>query len=799
MPASRPPLTAWSIAALVSVALGAGVGTPLRAAEGGEAEIPSAQMQVDAWAAEAQALVEAGNFVRAQEVYRKAQTLAPGDRTVAEGLARVDAILAGKAGNSGDSGEIVRDQLARVEAKVCMDRAELLAQSGRYEAAQHQLVVARRLLSPLKDLAEAQESLAAIARLSVEYADQESAARMERARKSRSLALIEAEQATRQEELRERSRLSERISRIESLRRRQLYELALGHCRKLVRDFPGEPEAEQLFKEVLEAAHKQRKLTRIEQDKELKQEVLERIERDLIPTGFDGLPDYPVDWALRHETGRTITDERVALPAWHEDLQNRMGRRVSFSFEDTDFVEALKFIATRAEFPLVIDPSVFATDKRITIPAADMRADSALNWLCREAGTHWEYYNETIYVGGKVDVESVWKIYDVSELVMPIYDQPGKVLSYGATGGGGGAQAGGYNRFEDNELQTNEAVSPEDFVDLLKNVISPETWTTEGNDIRISGNILYVTAPIPVHLLVQQFIRSQAHARNILVHVDARWVQLDDNFLEEIGVNWGAQSALLHYPGTTRFDPGHEHENQTNHFNGDVINNLPQSAVQIVPPTSGTGLQLYAMRLGGTHLAAIFQAVERKLRGRFVAEASLATFNGVRSNCFFGREIGFVGDYAITGGTLDPGVRVVNIGLSLDVRPWVSADRKYVTMEVRHSLTSVTFTRENISQVATGIGGNAGVAERQPYPIELDNVLVSAASTQVMVADKGTILMGGFGSHVEETASAKVPFLGHIPFVGRLFGRRGRYSQRQQLYLLATVNIIIYDEEETKL
>ena len=34
---------------------------------------------------------------------------------------------------------------------------------------------------------------------------------------------------------------------------------------------------------------------------------------------------------------------------------------------------------------------------------------------------------------------------------------------------------------------------------------------------------------------------------------------------------------------------------------------------------------------------------------------------------------------------------------------------------------------------------------------------------------------------------------------GRLFGRRGRYSERSQLYLLATVDIINYDEAEAKL
>ena len=38
-----------------------------------------------------------------------------------------------------------------------------------------------------------------------------------------------------------------------------------------------------------------------------------------------------------------------------------------------------------------------------------------------------------------------------------------------------------------------------------------------------------------------------------------------------------------------------------------------------------------------------------------------------------------------------------------------------------------------------------------------------------------------------------------IPFLGRLFGKRGRYSNRYQLYLLADINIINYAELEAKL
>jgi type II secretory pathway component GspD/PulD (secretin) len=68
----------------------------------------------------------------------------------------------------------------------------------------------------------------------------------------------------------------------------------------------------------------------------------------------------------------------------------------------------------------------------------------------------------------------------------------------------------------------------------------------------------------------------------------------------------------------------------------------------------------------------------------------------------------------------------------------------------------------------------------------------------VMIPDGGTMLVGGWGRYIEQSMSAKVPFLGHIPFIGRLFGQRGRFSDRHKLSLLVGVNIIDYAELEER-
>jgi general secretion pathway protein D len=209
--------------------------------------------------------------------------------------------------------------------------------------------------------------------------------------------------------------------------------------------------------------------------------------------------------------------------------------------------------------------------------------------------------------------------------------------------------------------------------------------------------------------------------------------------------------------------------------------------------------------------SAIVHAVERTNRGNVLQSPTVTTLNGVRANIFVGDQIAYIGDYSAAagtnslGGTLDPEIMVLNVGASLDITPYISADGKYVQMAFKPAIASLEqMTIENIvvhrfyplAAVGDVILGQIILLN---FPMELPNVLVRQAGTYVQAPDGGTILVGGFGKLIDQQMSSHIPFLGHIPFVGRLFGKRGRYSDRSKLYLLADIHIINYAELEAKL
>ena len=324
-----------------------------------------------------------------------------------------------------------------------------------------------------------------------------------------------------------------------------------------------------------------------------------------------------------------------------------------------------------------------------------------------------------------------------------------------------------------------------------------------------------MTAPTRVHVLIREFIRAYQQRTRLLVAVDARWVTIADHYLEEIGVRWSTTESLLTLPvaGSSGF------RRTTSHFSheGELINNLPATAIAPNPVTAGTGLSLSSVLLDAVQASAVLTAVERKRFVNVVEGSEIVTFNGVRAHCFVGRFISYLGGYDVgdsPGGglsaTLSPTVEILRLGAMLEVKPFVTSDRKYVKMEFGSTLAVLQdLSSESLQAIRTfpvGFAPDPNNGPDQPvvgtvtqaFNIELPRVQYTELRTYVMIPDGGTLLVGGWGRYIDQSMSTKIPFLGHIPFVGRLFGQRGRYSDRHKISLLVSVNIIDYAEAEER-
>jgi type II secretory pathway component GspD/PulD (secretin) len=794
---------------------------------GAEFEAPSSQaVDVEAQLAVAESSLARGDMSSAREIALTILAHNAGNESARQLLVKIDRMASGVASpvdQEYDKASIERESIL-ADARMRVSRSELLASDNRFDEALTQLSQARVSLHPYQQYESARSEIERIDSQVLKYREQSTQFNQKQRSQDREQAIVDARERQAFHEKAQVDLMQARISRVEELEAKGFYESALAACRRLISDYPSQVECEKLYARLLTKAHKSRDLSLADQHNELLEETVARLERSLIPSGFDGWPAFPVNWSQREQRDNVLSGQNDTQP-WEDALNEKLAIRLTYDIMGQNVVEVLMAFAKQAKVNLIIDPSILAGgDKLITLRASDMSLKNTLSWVCQQAETNWRLDKGAVYVGGTAEEKTVLAVYEAADLLFVPKDQPGKQLSF--SNGANTAGGGGLNLFQNTMDEPVASITPEDLIDLIQKAVTPKIWDNNEFGITVRGTTLLVTAPQKTHALIKQFIRSQSLVKNKLVRIEARWLTIEDGYLEEIGVDWRSPDllALPNYtgpafiggvpnPAGTPNNNGVSRLSSDFDVSGSLSNKLAASASNNVP-TVGTGLNLQTVIMDKIKASAIIHAVERTKKGNVLQAPTVTTINGVRANVFVGDQIAYIGDYSMGAGagafsaTLDPEIMVLNVGATLDVTPFISADGKYVQMEFKPSIASLEqIVVENI--IVTRFyprlddgdeeGGVVGEFIDHNFPLELPNVLVRQAATSVQVPDGSTILVGGFGKLIDQQMSSHIPFLGHIPFVGRLFGKRGRYSDRSKLYLLADIHIINYAELEAKL
>jgi len=193
---------------------------------------------------------------------------------------------------------------------------------------------------------------------------------------------------------------------------------------------------------------------------------------------------------------------------------------------------------------------------------------------------------------------------------------------------------------------------------------------------------------------------------------------------------------------------------------------------------------------------ALIEAVEKEKQGTVLTSPRITCFNGQRANIVLARLINYIQTFDDSGA---PTINTVTDGVVLEAKPFVSADRRYVTMELLPSITELRgFQTINVYRSQT-VGGLIGATVGGIVPIELPEVFIRSVETTVSVPDGGTILIGGLSRATEEEGYASVPLLSKIPLIKYLFMNWGRIDTRTSLVIFVTADILIQSELEPRI
>lgn len=195
---------------------------------------------------------------------------------------------------------------------------------------------------------------------------------------------------------------------------------------------------------------------------------------------------------------------------------------------------------------------------------------------------------------------------------------------------------------------------------------------------------------------------------------------------------------------------------------------------------------------------AILQAVRKDQTADQLLAPKLMQFNNQRAHILVAQQRSYIRDYDVSGAVFDPVLSSFLIGVVLEVKPTVSNDRRYITLDMRPG-TAVELTPPQIIFITNaGLDVNIGGGTIN-LPIELPNLELRSVSTTVTVPDQGTVLMSGLISDRKIDAKSGVPLLSDLPIVGRFFANNNKERVRRNLLVLVTSRVVLFDEEEAKL
>ena len=249
------------------------------------------------------------------------------------------------------------------------------------------------------------------------------------------------------------------------------------------------------------------------------------------------------------------------------------------------------------------------------------------------------------------------------------------------------------------------------------------------------------------------------------VSIEARIVEARTNFAKELGVQWGGRYSAgpttgnptgLNFPHTVGLVGTADSDNN-------FAVNLPAGGFTARPPTGGIGLTLGSLT-NSLFLDLRLSALEDSGEAKVIASPRVTTLDNQEAIIKQGDEIPYQSSSANEGTKTE----FKEALLQLKVTPHITSNRKII-LNIVASKDTPNFDN--------AINGQPPISKQE-------------ASTQVLLADDETTVIGGIYSITEEKSRSSIPGLSRIPWLGALFNTHGNKADRRELLIFITPRIV---------
>ncbi|PIA73590.1 type IV pilus secretin PilQ [Ectopseudomonas toyotomiensis] len=457
-----------------------------------------------------------------------------------------------------------------------------------------------------------------------------------------------------------------------------------------------------------------------------------------------GLYDY-----LAYQTENKLT--LSVKPLTQDDVERRKaerfaytGEKLSLNFQDIDVRSVLQLIADFTDLNLVASDTVAGN---ITLRLQNVPWDQALDLVLKTKGLDKRQVGNVLLVAPadeiaareRQELESQKQIAELAplrrELIQVNYAKAADMakLFQSVTSADGSADVRGSVTVDD---RTNSIIAyqTQERLDELRRIIAQ--------------------LDIPVRQVM----------------IEARIVEANVNYDKALGVRWGGSTrrgnwSLYGKDGATSFDDGQAFLPGTDTIGDftleDGVAPVPFVDMGVAASTSGIGIGFLTDNLV---LDLQLSAMESSGNGEVVSQPKVVTADKETAKILKGQEVPY--QEASSSGATSTSFK--EAALSLEVTPQITPDNRII-MEVK-----VTKDAPDFQRAINGVP-----------PINKNEV-----NAKVLVSDGETIVIGGVFENTQTKAIEKVPFLGDLPYLGRLFRRDIVQDNKTELLVFLTPRIM---------
>ncbi len=409
-----------------------------------------------------------------------------------------------------------------------------------------------------------------------------------------------------------------------------------------------------------------------------------------------------------------------------------VGRRISLDFQQADISNVLRLIAEVSGFNIVVGEGV---KNKVTMKLANVPWDQALDMLLKMNALGMIRQGNIVWV-------------DTLQNIAKQQDEEA--------------------RAKDSRAKAEPIVTR---VFYIRNLNATEVQTSLRQNLSPRGTM--TVSPASNALIISDTESKLEVLRQLLdgvdlevpqVQIEARIVQADTTYTRSLGVQWGIQNVnqLGSSSGMSAFKTG-----TTGAFGAqvsDFLINLPANPG--LPSVPGAGFSIG--KTDGAMLDVRLSAGELLGLTKVIAAPKITTLDKRDAKIAQGESIPFQ-----TTSLQGTQTTFVDANLELNVTPQItSRDPKEIGKQI---LMKVRATR------------NAVGARSNPAGPSIDR---REATTQVLVRDGETMVIGGVFVDTQSNNVAGIPYLSRVPVLGWLFKNKTENVSKQELLIFLTPTIV---------